>query len=102
MNFNDIREQISTFRERLIEYIDELPTHAEGVTPLGKKGNCGIVSFSTVAKHGILSADFYLNHTAKDELKHIIKVTKLENLDKVIEKIIAKLQKEILNKSKED
>ena len=88
MNFNEIRNQISTFRERLIEFIDTIPSHAEGVTPLGTKGNCGIVNFSTLAKHKVMCADYYLNFTAKEELRHICKVTKLENFDKVIETLI--------------
>jgi len=37
MNFNNIRKQISEFRERLSAFIDTLPVHAEGVTPLNKK-----------------------------------------------------------------
>jgi hypothetical protein len=89
MNFNNIRKQISEFRERLSAFIDTLPAHAEGVTPLNKKGTCGIVSFSTIGKNnGILCADYYLNHTAKKEMQRIIKNTKLESLDKVIEEII--------------
>lgn len=89
MNFNNIRKQISEFRERLSAFIDTLPVHAEGVTPLNKKGTCGIVSFSTIGKNkSILSPHYYLNSTPKEELHRIIRNTKLENLDKVIEEII--------------
>lgn len=89
MNFNNIRKQISEFRERLSAFIDTLPVHTEGVTPLNKEGTCGIVSFSTIAKNkGILSPHYYLNSTAKEALHRIIKSTRLESLDKVIEEII--------------
>lgn len=89
MNFNEIRDQISAFREELLKYVESLPMHAEGVTPLDKKGKYGTVNFSTLAKNnGIMCADYYLNHTAKKELLAIIKRTRLESLDKVVEKII--------------
>jgi len=89
MNFNNIRKQISELRERLSAFIDTLPEGADGVHFLNKKKTCGTVSFSTlVANGGIMSARYYLNYTAKEEIKRIIKVTKLENLDTVIEKII--------------
>lgn len=89
MNFNGIRKQISEFRERLSAFIDTLPVHAEGVTPLNKKGTCGIVSFSTIAKNkSNLSPHYYLNSTVKKELHKIIKNTRLESLGKVIEEII--------------
>jgi len=89
MNLKNIRKQISEFREELSAFIDTLPDGADGVQFLDKEKKCAQVSFSTIAKHGgILSAGHYLNRTAKDEMKRIIKVTKLENLDTVIEKII--------------
>ena len=89
MKFNDIRDQISALRERLITFIDSLPDVNDGVTPLNKKGTCGVVSFSTIQKnHGILCPGYYLNHNAKKELRRLITNTKLESLDRVIEKII--------------
>jgi hypothetical protein len=89
MNFNNIRKQVSDFRDRLSAYIDTLPDGADGVHFLNKEKTCGTVNFSTMqANKGIMSACYYLNHTAKEEIKHIIKVTKLENLDTVIKKII--------------
>ena len=89
MNLKNIRKQISEFREELSAFIDTLPDGADGVNFLNKEKTCASVSFATLqANKGILSASYYLNHTAKDELRRIIKNTKLENLDKVIEKII--------------
>lgn len=89
MNFNEIRDQVSKFRDKLSAFIETLPASAEGVTLLNKKGNCGVVNFSTMAKNkGIFCADYYLNHTAKKELQHVVKKTPLENLDKVIVSII--------------
>ena len=47
------------------------------------------MSFSTIGKNkSILSPHYYLNSTPKEELHRIIRNTKLENLDKVIEEII--------------
>lgn len=89
MNFNKIRKQISEFREELSAFIDTLPDGADGVHFLNKEKTCASVSFSTLAaNNGILSASYYLNHTAKDEMRKVIKKTRLESLDSVIEKII--------------
>lgn len=89
MNFKNIRKQISEFREELSAFIDTLPDGADGVNFLDKEKKCATVKFSTlVANKGIMSASYYLNHTAKDEMRRIIKKTRLESLDKVIKKII--------------
>lgn len=89
MNYNNIRKQISEFREKLSAFIDSLPDSAEGVHFLDKEKRCATVNFSTIAQNkGILSADYYLNHTAKEEMRRVIKNTRLESLDSVIKRII--------------
>ena len=88
MNFNNIRKQISEFRDKLSAYIDTLPDGNDGVEFLDKKKKVAIVKFSTMQKSGIMSAGHYINHRAKDEMRRIILKTKLESLDSVIERII--------------
>jgi len=89
MNLKNIRKQISEFREELSAFIDTLPDGADGVNFLDKEKKCATVNFSTlVANKGIMSAQYYLNHTAKEEMRRVIKNTRLESLDSVIEKII--------------
>ena len=89
MNFKSIRKEIADFRTRLSAFIDTLPDGNSDVTFLNEKKTCGVVSFSTIAKnHTILCPGYYLNHTAKEELRRIITSTKLENLDTAIKNII--------------
>ena len=89
MNFNNIRKEIEQFRKALSNFIGSLPDGNEGVEFLDKKKKCAVVNFSTIQKNkGILCPGYYLNHTAKDEMKRILEKTRLESLDNVIEKIV--------------
>lgn len=68
------------------------------------------VPFLLAKNKGILCVDYYLNHTAKDEMQRIIKKTSLESLGRVIEEIIQtgripgrrlRLNPEFINKLKQ-
>jgi hypothetical protein len=70
-NFEDIAAQTSLARDRLKNAIRALPDSADSVKMLGK--NCGIVSFSHIAKHGFnLSANYYLSRETKKVLLKLI------------------------------
>lgn len=87
MNIKDIKKQISEFREKLSKLIEDMPDGVDGINKLNN--NCGTVMFSTVAKHNLnLSPSYYLNKDAKQRMQEIIARTQVENLERVIEKII--------------
>ena|SRR4030042_2812284 len=86
-NIKSITKDIANIRESLINFIKGLPEANTGFKTINP--NCGVVSFSTIQKNnGILSPQYYLNSTVKDELIKVIKSTKIESLEDRINNII--------------
>ena len=69
--FQDLKQQVADAKERLKQAIMNLPSSSDDIKLLSP--NCGIVSFSTIAKNkGILSAGYYLTHETKAKLIKLI------------------------------
>lgn len=89
MKMNEILKQIKELRKNLLDMIDQMPDAQTGVNQISKKPAIAIVKFSHIQKNkGILSPRYYLNCEAKEALKNMIKLTKIEDLPERIDEII--------------
>ena len=88
MNYNSIRNEAFSFRERFSAFVESLPDAQDDVQFIGR--NIGIVNLSTImeAPGKCLCAGYYLNNTVKSELLRIIQTIRLENFSEVIGEII--------------
>jgi len=87
--FQDHKDQIAAAKERLKQTIMNLPSSSDDIKLITP--TCGIVSFSTIAKHkGILSPGYYLSHETKAKLiKLIDSKQSIETTMTAIEEILA-------------
>lgn len=86
----DLETRVTGLKEQLKALVKSLPT-ITGVTRLNANPRCGVVSSSTITKHGgILSAGYYLNAEMDEDLVRIIDATPMEKLGSVIESILTK------------
>lgn len=88
-NLKSIIKNISELREKAKAFIQELPEASSDVTLTSMNPRCGIVSLSTIAKNNfILSPHYYINASAKEAIIKLLETTKIEHLEKVINRII--------------
>jgi hypothetical protein len=88
-HFSILNDQVAAAKERLKQTIKGLPSSSDDIKLITP--NCGIVSFSTIAKHkGILSPGYYLSHETKAKLiKLIDSKQSIETTMTAIEEILA-------------
>lgn len=87
--FQALEDQIKAAKERLKQTIMNLPSSSDDIKLLSP--NCGIVSFSAIAKNkGILSPGYYMANETKAKLvKFIDSKQSIEASMKAVEEILA-------------